>query len=174
MKRALALCLGLILCICNVSAETAGTILTEFENFTLRTAAAPEYKGDKADGQPLFMYYPAAEGNVTLAAVNAVWPQSTQAVTPEAFRALCLEAEGAVRTQYEAGGFELAGYAVGEPAEKTLWELLVRINETETNLSQRIICVTGAFGTYLFSLSAWSPELLDETTDMLAEALQWK
>ena len=184
MKRVLVLLLGVILLFfLNGSAEKAEPVFTEFEDFTLQTGAALEYSGEKADGQPLFMYYPSAEGNITMAAVNAVWSQDVRTLTPEEFHTMCRETEDAVRAQYEAGGLQLVRYETGTAVEEELWglpilrcdtELLIRVNDTETKLSQRVIRVTGTFGTYLFSLSAWSPELLDEATDMLVSELHWK
>ena len=53
-------------------------------------------------------------------------------------------------------------------------ELLVAVNDTDVTLVQRGMMVTGAFGTYLFSLSAWSQELLEEATETLTGSLTWK
>ena len=52
--------------------------------------------------------------------------------------------------------------------------LSVETAETSVLLYQRGIRVSGAFGTYLFSLSAWSQELLEEATEYLVGALEWK
>ncbi len=173
----------ILLCTVAASAETPELILTEFEDFSVRTGHALEYIGEKADGQPLFMYYSSSDGNITMTAVNAVWSQNGSGWTPEEFSEMCRNTESAVRAQYEASGLYLKEYNVREAVREELWglpalrcdtDLLVQINDTEVNLSQRVIRIAGSFGTYTFSISAWSPELLDSATDSLIMAVQWK
>ena len=183
MKRTAALILAAVLLFClAASAENTGLILTAFDDFTLQTGAALSFSGEKADGMPLFAFCPAAEGNVTLSAVNAIWFRTQEPAAAEEFSASIRSTETAIRAQYEAGGQLLKSFDVGEAAEKELWglpalvcdtELLVQVNETEVCLMQRSIRVTGAFGTYLFSISAWSADLLEEAEDALVQALQW-
>lgn len=52
--------------------------------------------------------------------------------------------------------------------------LSYRGNKTEIILFQRTIRITGSFGTYLFSLSAFSSDDLENASGGLVQALQWK
>lgn len=184
MRKCLIVWAALVLLVsCCAAAEEDRQIVAEFDDFVLRTAVALDYRGEKADGSPLFLFYPSAEGNVAMTAVNAVWNRSTEPMTPEEFSEVYRETEAGIRTRYEAGGRALKSYDVGETVEKELWglpallcdaDLVVSINDTDVSLVQRGIRVTGSFGTYLFSLSAWSPELLEEATDTLIRSLEWK
>ena len=92
-------------------------------------------------------------------------------------------ADSGIRAQYAAGGNVLKGYTVGAASETELWglralvcdtEILIGVNDAEISLVQRSIRVTGAWGTYLFSLSAWEKSLLEEATDALVSSLRWK
>ena len=184
MKRLFLLSLALLLCLVSAApAEEALPLLASFPDFTLRTAQPLAYQGEKADGQPLFLFYPSAEAGVTMTAVNAVWSSQAEPFTPEAFTAMYQASEGRIRAQYEAGGSSLTGFEVTEAEQRQLWDLTalvcdafltVHINDTDVDLTQRGICVTGPFGTYLFTLSAWSPDLLEEATDALVRGLKWK
>lgn len=184
MKRLIITGMALLLLFCGtVTGEEAPGILTEFEDFFLRTETPPAFQGEKADGQPLFLFYPAAEGNVAMTAVNAVWSRREELMAPEEFSGMYRASEAGIRAQYESGGRLLKKFEVGEAAEREAWgmqalicdaELLVAMNETEITLVQRGMMITGPFGTYLFSLSAWSPELLEEATETLIGAISWK
>ncbi len=184
MKRLFLLCLALLLCIAPVAlAEDALPVVTSFPDFTLRTAQPLTFQGEKADGQSLFLFYSSAEAGVTMTAVNAVWTRRTDPFTPEAFTSVYQAMEDLIRVQYESGGASLTGFEVTEAVEQQLWDLpalvcdaflTVCINDTDVNITQRGICVTGPFGTYLFTLSAWSPDLLEEATDALVQGLGWK
>lgn len=187
MKKQLFLLWLLVLCLAAgvlpAAAEGAGPIVTDFEDFVLRTNAAMRLQGRKEDGQPVFLFYPYAEGNISMAAVNAVWNPDTVQPAPEEFTRMHREAEAAIRYQYEAGGRSLKSYECGEAEERELWGrpallcdavLLVEINGNEVQLYQRGIRLSGPFGSYTFSLSAWSPDLLEEATDYLVRALEWK
>ena len=165
------------------TAEENRPVLTDFDDFTLQTREALAYQGEKADGQPLFLFYPSAEGNVAMAAVNAVWIHREEPFTPEEFTGMHRTSEAGIKAQYEAGGYLLKSFEVGETVETEYWnlpalvcdaELTVTMNDTDVVLVQRGIVLTGAFGTYRFSLSAWSRDLLDEATGELIRALQWK
>ncbi len=167
----------------SASAEGTGPVVNEFEDFILRTDAALALRSEKADGQALFLFYPYTEAGIAMTAVNAVWTRETTRLTVEAFSLLYREAEGEIRRQYEVGGLSLLRYESGEAQEKEAWGtpalfcdavLLIGINDTEAPLYQRMIRLTGDFGTYAFSLSAWSPELLDEAAEYLFRALEWK
>ena len=177
----------LVLCLAlagfSAAAEGTGAVVTDFEDFTLRTDTEMALQNGKAHGQALFLFYPCAEAGISLAAVNAVWSRETEPMTAEAFTRLYRDAEADFRSQYESGGLLLTRYESGEAEEKTCWNrpalfcdatLLIGVNETETVLYQRGIRITGAFGTYTFSLSAWSPELLEQATEYLIRALAWK
>ena len=52
--------------------------------------------------------------------------------------------------------------------------LSYRGNKTEIILFQRTIRITGSFGTYLFSLSAFSSDDLENASGGLVQAVQWK
>ena len=182
MKRILILLIGILFLCGGALAEDAGHIETRFEDFALRTPAGLEYAGEKADGQVLFMYYPSREANVSMAAVNAIWYDRDNPPTPAQLTEFCRKSEDRIRIQYESGGYRLKSFEVGEPREITLWGLsslccdtrmLVGISNTDTSLCQRVICVSGDFGTYLFSISAWSDDLLEEAAGSLADAVQW-
>ena len=177
----------LVLCIAlsglSAAADGTGAVVTDFEDFTLRTDTALALLNEKAHGQALFLFYPCTEAGISMAAVNAVWSRDTDPLTAEAFSQLYRDAEADFRSQYESGGLLLTGYESGKAQEKACWDktalfcdatLLIGINETETVLYQRGIRITGEFGTYTFSLSAWSPELLEEATEYLIRALAWK
>ncbi len=184
MRRITAICTTLILLLGAAAfAEDAGRAVTDFEDFILRTDVPPEFRAEKADGQPLFLLYLPGEGNISLAAVNAVWNRDTEKMDPEAFAEMHRAAEEGIRAQYEAIGRELKSCRIGETVETELWgmpalvcdaELIVGFNDTEAYLVRRGIRVTGAFGSYTFSLSAWSQEHLEQATAALAEALRWK
>ena len=184
-KRALSgfmLMCVLVVILCS-SAENAPGIVTEFDDFVLRTDQPLQIQNEKSETQPLFMFYPHQTAGMAMSAVNAAWSRDGSACTAEAFSLFCKDAEAAIRAQYEAGGRKLTGYESGEAAEAEIWGrtvlmcdtvLNISFNETETILFQRVIRVGGNFGTYLFSLSAWSPELLEEAAQILIKALEWK
>ena len=184
MKRWMILGMALLLLFCSAgTAEETGLIRTDFEDFTLQTRDSLAFRGEKADGQPLFLFYPFTEGNMAMTAVNAVWSRRQEPMTPEEFTGMYRMSEDGIRAQYESGGMLLKSFEVGDAAEREIWEmpalvcdaeLLVRINDTDVSLVQRGLIVTGSFGSYLFSFSAWSPELLEEATESLVRALHWK
>ena len=184
MKRMFLLCLALLLCLAFAApAEDALPVVTFFPDFTLQTAQPLAYQGEKADGQPLFLFYPSAEAGVTMTAVNAVWSRRTDPFTAEDFTAMYQAMEEVIRSQYESAGTGLTDFSVTEAVEQQLWDmpalvcdayLTVRVNDTDVDVVQRGVCVTGVFGTYLFTLSAWSPELMEEATAALVQGLGWR
>ncbi len=177
----------LILCLAvpalSVCAESTRKIVTEFDDFILRTDWAMQLRNKKADNQPLFLFYPFVTGNVAMTAINATWSRDGQFITPEEFSLMYRDAEALIRAQYEASGRVLESYETKDAVEKEFWGrkslvcdavLTVKTNDTAILLNQRAIRVTGDFGAYTFSIAAWSPELLDEATDYLLVALEWK
>ena len=184
MKRMLVLLTAFALLLGGAAAaEGRDPVLSEFEDFTLQTGTAPAYAGAKADGQPLFVFYLSLAGDVSASAVNAVWLRQTEPSTADAFTEMIRGAESGIRAQYAAAGNVLKGYTVGTASETELWglralvcdtELLIGVNDAEISLVQRSIRVTGAWGTYLFSLSAWEKSLLEEATDALVSSLRWE
>ena len=177
----LILCAAVLLI--SSAAVTAEGFFTEFDDFTLRTERALELQSEKTDNQPLFMFYPAVDAGIAMTAVNATWTRDGTPMTVEQFTQMYRDAEAMIRAQYEAGGRNLAGYDAQDAVEKELWGmrsllcdaiLSVETTETPVLLYQRGIRVSGDFGTYLFSLSAWSRELLEEATEYLVGALEWK
>lgn len=184
MKRLTAFLavLALLFC-CSAAAENEKPVISEFEDFTLQTKGAPDYTGPKGEGQPLFVFFQAVTGSVSTSAVSASWIHATEPVSAAEFTGMMRNAEPGIRVQYESGGNVLAGYEVRDAFEAEYWErpllvcdteMLVRINDSEISLIQRCIRVTGGYGTYLFTLSAWTEDLLEEATGELVRALSWK
>ena len=77
----------------------------------------------------------------------------------------------------------MKSYEVSEAAETELWgvpvlvcdaEMLVGLTNSSITVFQRSIRITGSCGTYIFSLSAFSRKSLEEATDELVAAVQWK
>ena len=129
------------------------------------------------------MFYPVVEAGIAMMAVNAVWSREVTLMAPEEFLQMYQEAEAGIRAQYEAGGQVLKRYETGEIMERILWGmtalscdavLLVGMNETEIELYQRSIRLTGEFGTYTFSISAWAPDMLEDATEYLIRSIEWK
>ena len=167
----------------SAAAAAAEGFFTEFDDFTLKTDRVLELQNERTDNQPLFMFYPAVDAGIAMTAVNATWTRDGTLMTTEQFTQMYRDAESMIRAQYEAGGRKLADYDAQDAVEKELWGmksllcdavLCVETAETPVLLYQRGIRVSGVFGTYLFSLSAWSPELLEEATEYLVGALEWK
>ena len=183
MKRLLTLLLSAVLLLACASAAADSPAAREFDDFTLKTQSALEYAGPKAEGQPLFAYYRTVTGEISTSAVNAVWLSSQNPVSAGDFTAMLRNAEPVMRAQQEAQGNTVKNFKVTEAAEQELWGKAVLVCDTEmtvwfanSNISviQRSICVTGGFGTYIFSISAFSWKSLEEATDELVEAVRWK
>jgi len=184
MKRIPAFCLALILVFCSAAAaEEPALILTDFDDFTLTTDTPLSYRGEKSDGMPLFAFSSVSAGNVAMYMVNATWSALPEPVSADSFSEMIRASETAIRAQYAANGQQLKTFTVADAEEREFWgfhallcdaELLVNVNSTEVCLVQRTIQVTGFFGTYIFSISAWSSDLLDEATEALVRGLQWK
>ncbi|MBQ6233257.1 MAG: hypothetical protein IJJ80_07080 [Clostridia bacterium] len=167
----------------SAAAAAAEGFFTEFDDFTLKTDRVLELQNERTENQPLFIFYPAVDAGIAMTAVNATWTRDGTLMTAEQFTQMYRDAESMIRAQYEAGGRKLADYDAQDAVEKELWGmksllcdavLSVETAETSVLLYQRGIRVSGAFGTYLFSLSAWSQELLEEATEYLVGALEWK
>ena len=183
MKRMAAVCLAVLLLLCHAAkAENDNRFQFDFEDFILRINGSLSYRGGKSDGKPIFAFISSTAG-ITMSAVNAIWGSEQAELTPEAFTEEIRNNEASIYNQYGASGYTLLSYNVGNAVEKEYWgrkvlqsdaELLVRKNDTEIVLVQRAIRVTGSYGTYLFSLSAWSSDALEEASDTLVKAIQWK
>ncbi len=183
MKRLLALVISVVLLLCSVAAAADTAVVTEFADFTLTTQAALDYSSFKVVGQPLFVYYRTVTGEVSTSAVSAIWLPSTEPVAAEEFTAMLRNAEAAMSSQQAAKGNTMKSYEVSEAAETELWgapvlvcdaEMLVGLTNSSITVFQRSIRITGICGTYIFSLSAFSRKSLEEATDELAAAVQWK
>ena len=183
MKRLITLLLSAALLLAFASAAADSITVREFEDFTLKTQSALEYAGPKVEGQPLFAYYHTVTGEISTSAVSVVWLSSQSPVSAGDFTSMLRNAEPVMRAQQESKGNTVKNYKVTEAVEQELWGKAVLVCDTEmtvylTNSSisviQRSICVTGSFGTYIFSISAFSWKSLEEATDELVKAIQWK
>ncbi len=183
MKRLLSLALSVVLLLCCAAAAEGSLFTSEFEDFILKTPDVLSYTGPKADGQPLFSFYHAITGQVSSSAVSAAWLQQPDPVTAEAFSAMLRGAEPVIRSQQESLGNQLKSYQPGMAAEQELWgmpalvcdtEMTVGLVNSDISLYRRDIRVSGTFGTYIFSLSAFSLDYLEEITETLVAAVQWK
>ena len=182
MKRLLTLMISAALLLACASAA-ADNPAAEFEDFTLKAKAALDYAGPKAEGQPLFVFYHTVTGEISTSAVNAVWLSSAEPVSADEFTSMLQSAETAMRAQQKSKGNTLKRYQVMETVEKELWgkavlvcdtEMLVGLSNADIYIIQRSIRITDIFGTYIFSISAFSKKSLEETTDELVNAVQWK
>ncbi len=177
------MCLAVLLLLSHAAgAENAGLLQSDFEDFILQTESPLTYRGEKSDGMPLFAFSSSTAG-VTISAVNAVWSSGQAQLTPEQFTAGIRNTEDGIRARYEAGGYTLLSFDVEDAVEAEYWgqpvlrcdaELQVRMNDTEIVLVQRTLRIAGSYGSYLFSLSAWSPEDLEAASDALVQAVRWK
>ena len=184
MKRIPALCLAILLLFCCIAgAEDESLSPVDFEDFTLQPVVPLSYRGEKTDGMPLFAFSLTVEGNIALSAVNAVWSRQQVQLTPEEFTGSIRNTESEIRSRYEEGGYVLQSFDVRDAVECEYWgqpalqcdaELQVNINSTEVIILQRSVRITGSFGTYLFSLSSWSSDYLEEAADTLVRAIRWK
>lgn len=183
LKRIPAVCLAVLLLLCCAAgAENENLPHYDFEDFILQTENALSYRGNKTEGMPLFAFSASTAG-ISTSAVNAVWSSGQAQLNPEEFTAELRNSEAGIRSQYESRGYVLQSFRVQDAAEKEYWgrtalqcdaELQVRMNETEIILFQRTIRITGSFGTYLFSLSAFSSDDLENASGGLVQAVQWK
>ena len=183
MKRLLALFLSAVMLL-NCSAAAADRVVTsEFEDFTLQTTVPLDYSSFKVVGQPLFVYYRTVTGEVSTSAVSAIWLPSVEPVAADEFTAMLQEAEPAIRSQQETKGNTLEKYEVAEAAEQELWgapvlvcdvDMLVGLANSSITVFQHSIRITGSYGTYIFSLSAFSRKSLEEATDELVRGIKWK
>lgn len=183
MKRLPALVLSVVLILCVGVAAAGNPIVTEFADFTLKTQGALDYSSFKVVGQPLFVYYRTVTGEVSTSAVSAIWLPATEPVPAEDFTAMLWDAEPVMRAQQEAKKNTLKSYEVKETAEQELWkkpvlicdvDMLVGLPNSNITVFQRNIRVTGSFGTYIFTLSAFSRKSLEEAADELVQSLKWK
>ena len=184
MKRIPALCLAILLLFCCMAgAEDESLSAVDFEDFTLQPGVPLTYRGEKTDGMPLFAFSLTVEGNIALSAVNAVWSREQVQLTPEEFTGSIRNTESEIRSRYEAGGYVLQSLDVRDAVECEYWgqpalrcdaQMQVNINDTEVIIVQRTIRITGSFGTYLFSLSSWSSDYLEEADDALVRAIRWR
>ena len=183
MKRLLTLFLSAVILLGCAAAAADRVVTSEFEDFTLQTTVPLDYSSFKVVGQPLFVYYRTVTGEVSTSAVSAIWLPSVEPVTADEFMAMLREAEPAMRSQQETKGYTLEKYEVAEAAEQELWgapvlvcdvDMLVGLTNSSITVFQRSIRITGICGTYIFSLSAFSRKSLEEATDELAAAVQWK
>lgn len=183
MKRLFALVLSAVMLL-GCSAAAADNLHTsDFEDFTLNTPVALDYSSFKAAGQPLFVYYRTVTGEISTSAVSAIWLPSVDPVSAEEFTAMLRDAEAAMGAQQASKGNTMKSYEVSEAAETELWgvpvlvcdaEMLVGLANSSITVFQRSIRITGSYGTYIFSLSAFSRKSMEEATDELAAAVQWK
>ena len=183
MKRLFALILSAVMLLGCAVAAADRVVTSEFEDFTLQTTVPLDYSSFKVVGQPLFVYYRTVTGEVSTSAVSAIWLPSTDPVTADEFTSMLRNAEPVMRSQQEAKGNTLKKYEVAESAEAELWgvpvlvcdvDMLVGLTNSSITVFQRSIRITGSYGTYIFSLSAFSRKSLEEATDELAAAVQWK
>ena len=183
MKRLLTLLLSAAVLLACASAAADSPAAREFDDFTLKAQAPLEYAGPKAEGQPLFVFYHTVTGEISTSAVNAVWLSSAEPISAAEFTSMLQSAEPAMRAQQESKGNTLKRYKVMETLEKELWakpalvcdtEMLVGLSNADIYIIQRSIRITGSFGTYIFSISAFSVKSLEETTDELVKSVQWK
>ncbi len=183
LKRISAICLAIILLLCCAAgAESENLLLSDFEDFILQTESALTYQGKKSDGMPLFAFTSSTAG-ISMSAVNAVWSSEQVQLTPEVYTASIRNTEAGIRAQYETGGYVLQSFDVENAVEKEYWgqttlqcdvKLQVRMNDTAIVLFQRTIRITGSCGTYLFSLSAFSSDDLEDASVALEKAIEWK
>ena len=183
MKRLLALFLSAVMLLGCAAAAADRVVPSEFEDFTLQTTVPLDYSSFKVVGQPLFVYYRTVTGEVSTSAVSAIWLPSTDPVAADEFTSMLREAESVMRSQQEAKGNTLKKYEVAESAEAELWgvpvlvcdvDMLVGLTNSSITVFQRSIRITGSYGTYIFSLSAFSRKSLEEATDELVATVQWK
>ena len=183
MKRLLSLVLSVVMLLCCAAAAADRVITTEFEDFILNAPAALDYSSFKVVGQPLFVYYRTVTGEVSTSAVSAVWLPSVDPVSAEEFTAMLRDAEAAMGAQQATKGNTMKSYEVSEAVETELWgvpvlvcdaEMLVGLTNSSITVFQRSIRITGSYGTYIFSLSAFSRKSMEEATDELVQGIQWK
>ena len=183
MKRLLVLLLSAVLLLTCAPAMAENPVVREFDDFTLKTKDTLDYAGPKAEGQPLFVFYHAVTGEISTSAVNAVWLSSAEPISAVEFTSMLQSAEPAMRAQQESKGNTLKRYKIMETVEKELWgktalvcdtEMLIGLSNADIYVIQRSIRITGSFGTYIFSISAFSRKSLEEATDELVRAVQWK
>ncbi len=183
MKRLPALILAVVMLLCCAAASADRVFTTEFEDFTLNTPVALDYSSIKVVGQPLFVYYRTVTGEVSTSAVSAIWLPSVDPVSAEEFTAMLRNAEAAMGAQQASKGNTMKSYEVSEAVETELWgvpvlvcdaEMLVGLANSSITVFQRSIRVTGSYGTYIFSLSAFSRKSLDEAADELVQGIRWK
>ena len=181
MKRLVAQILSVVMLFGFTVAAADRLVTSEFEDFTLQTTVPLDYSSFKVVGQPLFVYYRTVTGEVSTSAVSAIWLPSVEPVTADEFTAMLREAEPAMRSQQETKGNTLKSYEVSEAAETELWgvpvlvcdaEMLVGLTNSSITVFQRSIRITGSYGTYIFSLSAFSRKSLEEATDELVRGIK--
>lgn len=183
LKRAAAICLALVLLLCcTAGAEQKNVSSYDFEDFTYQGENPLTYQGKKGE-EPILFTYAVSTAGIAMAMVNAAWAPEQTARTPEEFTEDMKSIEPVIRAQYESGGYVLQSFVVEDAVEKEYWGqpvlqcdavLQVRIADAETVLKLRNIQITGSFGTYSFSVSAWSSEVLEEACEGLVQAIQWK
>lgn len=183
MKRLFALVLSVVMLFGFTVAAADRVVTSEFEDFTLQTTVPLDYSSFKVVGQPLFVYYRTVTGEVSTSAVSAIWLPSTDPVAADEFTSMLRNAETAMSSQQAAKGNTLKKYEVSDAAEAELWgvpvlicdvDMLVGLTNSSITVFQRSIRITGSCGTYIFSLSAFSRKSLEEATDELVAAVQWK
>ena len=182
MKKIVALLLVLFLAC--VSAAALAEAVTEkktveLDGFSLDLQAGEYYFVDqKAVNQVYVTVYPYYGSGDTSSNYNFVWVGDVFEVTTNDVKAQAATIEENIRGTLEANGISLDSMTVGDPYEATLNDVPCIALEFQMDISafgmtmtvyQREILV-GSIG-YTITISAMTPDSLDEMTQLMADAL---
>ena len=140
-----------------------------------RTGIAGDECLDGLNGKYSLEYY--ANGD-TSSNYNFVWAGDVFEVTVDDVKAQAAAIEENIRTTLEANGISLDSFTVGDPYDATLNDVPCIALEFQMDISafgmtmtvyQREILV-GSIG-YTITISAMTPDSLDEMTQLMADAL---
>lgn len=174
---------------CIAAAETAGTAYPiDFGDFSMVIDPdKPCQEGEKADNAVMLVLYPAynAIGD-TNTNFNIVWSSSDANIgsfQDSDREALFGMLENQISTQYEALGFSMTGFSVsdvelisidGKPALTYRMAYSISNDSVSGDLIQvQAIVSDSSFGTYTFTGTAQSTELLETYVKPLLDAVTW-
>ena len=177
------ICVMLLTCI-----ASANTATKDFGDFSIDLdPGMPCQENQKAESAVLFVLYPAynAIGD-TATNFNAVWSSNVTDLTTyrdsdrEVFTRML---EGEITAQYQAVGFTMTDFSVsdigllsigGKPALVYQMTYSLANEDYSGSLIQRQAVVSDpAFGTYTFTGTAKTPELMETYLASLFEAISW-
>ena len=182
MKKIFALLLALCL-VCVSAAALAEAVAeaktVELDGFSLNLQAGEYYFVDqKAVNQVYVTVYPYYANGDTSSNYNFGWAGDVFEVTVDDVKAQAAAIEENIRTTLEANGISLDSFTVGDPYDATLNDVPCIALEFQMDISafgmtmtvyQREILV-GSIG-YTITISAMTPDSLDEMTQLMADAL---